>query len=141
MADILLTDLTNGSIIDDNGEYKWSGTGVFDRLIAAVNDNMAIQVKESRLPKDDFAVAYTQAITAVLNQATQFALQEKVVEADIAIREEQLKIAYVDRIIKDKEAAALGLDSAMKVAKELKEAATDEAPYIYAPQYEEVTSE
>ena len=85
MADILLTDLTNGSL-DVNNE--WTGTGVFDKLIAAVNKNIEGQYNLGRIKGADYANVYLGSIQSVIAQSMQYVLQEKLQEAQI----EQVKI-------------------------------------------------
>lgn len=53
-------------------------------------------------------------------------------EKALLLQEEQVKLTYVERVIKDKEAAALGMDKVVKVANT---AATTEA--VYTPKYKE----
>lgn len=45
---------------------------------------------------------------------------------------EQLKTAYADRVLKDKEAAKLGLDNVMKLSEAAREA---DANFVYTPKY------
>lgn len=76
-TDINLDDLTNGDIV--NGE--WVGTGVFDVLMGAVNDNIKIQYDASRIKGTDYANVYMTSMQSVIAQSMQYLLQEKVQEA------------------------------------------------------------
>ena len=80
MADIQITDITNGSL-DANDD--WSGTGVFDRLVSAVNSNIEGQYNKGRLKGPDYANVYLGAMQAVLSQSIQYVLQEKRIEAEV----------------------------------------------------------
>ena len=72
MATVIdLTELTNGAVVNQN----WSGTGVFDVLINAVNSNLDIQYTKGRITGSDYAQAYVGAMQAVLAQAVQWTLQ------------------------------------------------------------------
>jgi hypothetical protein len=131
-----LTDLTNGSVV--NGE--WAGTGVFDMLIAAVNKNIEIQYQKGRITGSDYADVYLGGVQAVLQQSVQWVLQVDTSDAQvddirkgIELKEAQLKIAYTEQVIKDKQAAVLGLDNVVK-NKEAERLANPAA--IYTPQYE-----
>jgi hypothetical protein len=86
MTDIQITDVTNGSVQTDpsSGSQTWLGTGVFDKLVEAVNKNIELQYMEGRITGSDYANVYLGSMQAVLAQATQFVLQEKVTEAQIA---------------------------------------------------------
>lgn len=78
-ADIVLTDLTNGSIV--NGE--WEGTGVFDILMEAINGNIEVQYNKGRIKGADYAQVYLTAMQAAIAQSIQYTLQEKLQEAQI----------------------------------------------------------
>ena len=133
MVDIQVSDITNGDIVNK----EWVGTGVFDVLMDAVNKNINIQYQNNRITGNDYANVYLGSLQAVLAQSVQYALQEKVAEAQIdnliaqtALTEEQEKDVYTSRVIKDKQAANLGLDLVVKAANSSPEA-------IYTPKYEE----
>lgn len=78
-ADILLTDLTNGTVVNE----EWIGTGIFDVLINAVNKNIEIQYTKNRIKGADYAQVYLAAMQAAIAQSIQYTLQEKVQEAQI----------------------------------------------------------
>jgi hypothetical protein len=132
-----LTDLTNGGVV--NGE--WTGTGVFDMLIAAVNKNIEIQYQKGRITGSDYAQVYLGGVQAVLQQSVQWVLQVDTNDAQvddirkgIELKEAQLKIAYTEQVIKDKQAAVLGLDNVVKQS----EASRIDPTFVYSPRYKEV---
>lgn len=79
MTDILLTDLTNGSLVGN----EWVGTGVFDKLMEAVNKNIESQYLKGRITGVNYAEVYLGAIQSVIAQSAQYILQEKVTEANV----------------------------------------------------------
>jgi mannose-1-phosphate guanylyltransferase len=123
MTDIAITDLTSGSLDDNN---DWSGTGVFDKLIEAVNKNIEGQYNKGRISGSDYANVYLGSMQSVLTQSIAYVLQEK-------LTEEELKVLYVDRILKDKQAAKLGMDDAMKIAEKAR--SEGDGTVIYTPRY------
>jgi hypothetical protein len=191
MADILITDLTDGAL---DGNNDWSGSGVFDKLIEAVNKNIEGQYNKGRISGSDYANVYLGSMQSVLAQSMQYLLQEKSIEADIALKEkqlekvdeeidllqtqdldvqkstevkerqmieaeltgakqrtlldteeeakqyevdnmlpEQLQVLYVDRVLKDKQAAKLGLDDVMKIAEKAR--SEGDGTVVYTPRY------
>lgn len=78
-ADIVLTDLTNGSVVSE----EWVGTGVFDVLMHAVNENIDLQYQQNRITGTEYAEVYLGSMQAVIAQSVQFLLQEKVQEAQV----------------------------------------------------------
>jgi hypothetical protein len=114
-------------------------TGVFDKLMAAVNKNILIQYNDSRITSDEYANVYLGSLQAVLAQSIQFVLQEQVSEAQISsilkdneLKAEQLLVAYTERVLKDKQAAKLGLDNVMKKSEASRDADPD---FVYVPNY------
>jgi hypothetical protein len=89
MADIQLDSITNDA-----------DTGVFDKLMAAVNAQIESQYLNNRITGSDYANVYLGGMQAVLQQSMQFALQEQLTEAQIedvvagtALKTKQLEIA------------------------------------------------
>lgn len=81
MADITLTNLTDGSLDSSN---EWTGTGVFDKLIEAVNKNIEGQYNKGRINGNDYANVYLGSMQSVIAQSVQFLLQENLVTAQTA---------------------------------------------------------
>ena len=124
--------------IDVDAITNASKTGVIDKLMISVNDNIKLQYEENRINSGDFATVYLGSLQAVLAQSIQFVLQEQLSEAQISailkdnqLKEEQLKGAYTDRVLKDKQAAKLGLDNVMKQS----ESARSDEDFVYTPKY------
>ena len=152
MADIVVTDVVNGVLgTDANGNAEWQGTGIFDVLMAAVNKNLESQYKNQRINGADYAMVYSNSIVAVMQQAVDFVLREKLLEAqiedvekgievkdaqindieqDIVLKNEQKKLTYTQRVKVDKETALLGLDQTVKSANSTPE-------LVYTPKYNE----
>ena len=83
---ITINDLTNGSTVNQT----WTGTGVFDVLIDAVNSNIEIQYQKGRITGSDYATVYLGAMQAVLDQSVKFMLGKTDVdfkERDMAEKE------------------------------------------------------
>jgi hypothetical protein len=78
MADILLSDLTNATDGND-------GTGIFDKLMVAVENHIQEQYDDGRITGSDYATVYLGSLQAVLQQSMAFVLQEQKagLEADL----------------------------------------------------------
>lgn len=147
-----------------------SGTGIFDKLMVAVNTNIDLQFQQNRITGNDYANVYLGSIQSAMSQSMQFVLQEQLAEAqvdtaraDIDVKERltaselltrieqraqivadvdtkerltvsELDNAFTDRVIKDKQAAKLGLDNVMKNSEGARLA---DPNYIYTPNYED----
>lgn len=84
--DITINDLTNGSLSVSN---EWAGTGVFDKLIAAVNNNIEGQYNKGRITGSDYAQVYLGSMQSVLAQSVEFLLREKETEARVDLLKTQ----------------------------------------------------
>ena len=130
-----INDFSNGSIDNSNPQDpKWEGTGVFDIIMKAANENIKIQNQTSRITGAEYAEVYLGTMQSAISEAMKFLLAKEITEKEIALKEEQIKTAYVERVIKDKEAAVLGLDNVIK----LREASRANGTYVYVPAYEEI---
>jgi len=82
---IPLIDLTNGTITTDvDGNLTWTGTGVFDTLMSAVNKNISIQYDSGRIKDADYAQVYLGSMQASIAAAIQFLLAEGKAGAEAA---------------------------------------------------------
>lgn len=132
-TDIQITDLTNATAVTQGVA---DGTGTFDKLMNTVNLYLDDQYKSGRLKGTDYADVLLGSVQAVLQSSLQFTLQEKLTEAQIddarkgiEVKEQQIVNMYTERVIKDKEAANLGLDKVVKTANTTPE-------QVYTPKYE-----
>lgn len=88
--DVNIEELTNGTIgTDADGADVWLGTGVFDRIMGAVNGNIKVQYDNGRIKDADYAQVYLGGLQASINSAIQFLLQEKTAEAQAALTTKQ----------------------------------------------------
>lgn len=102
--EISLTDLVNGNVVNQ----EWSGTGVFDQLMSAVNKNIEVQYQKGRITGSDYAQAYVQSLQATLQQAVEFLLRRDLTEAQINSEIESIKLKQLQiKAEKDKLEAEL----------------------------------
>lgn len=152
MANIDLQDITNED-----------GDGVFDELMKAVNSQIETQYLNNRITGTDYANVYLSSLQSVLSQSIEFYLRKELTEVqidtalvdkqikqfqldsilpeeltkvqeEIDLLQEQAKGAFADRVVKDKQAAKLGLDNVMKQSEASK--AVDSG-FVYSPRYDE----
>ena len=93
-----IKDFSNGQIDNTNSqEPKWEGTGIFDVIIKAANENIKIQHKTSRITGAEYAEVYLGTMQSAISEAMKFILNKKTIEkgleaqdVSIAINEVQL---------------------------------------------------
>ena len=147
-----INDFSNGQIDNTNPqEPKWEGSGVFDVIIKAANENIKIQHKTSRITGAEYAEVYIATMQSAISEAMKFLLVKEITEKDIALKEvdivnnvisgenlvkqgtlieEQIKATYTDRVMKDKQTAILGMDGVMK-----KQNLITDKDVVYTPKY------
>lgn len=111
-------------------------TGVVQRQ--ATQDEIALKTRQ--VVDQELTSAKQRTILDTEEQAKQYEvdnilpLQKADAQKTVDLKEQQRKVAYTEQIIKDKEAARLGLDNVVKLA-ETARATLD--TYVYTPRYEE----
>lgn len=79
-------DITNGRVLNN----EWAGTGVFDKLVAAINDNIDLQYQKGRIKGADYANVYLGTMQSVLQSSIQYSMAEKESEVRIDLIKQQL---------------------------------------------------
>lgn len=93
MAEIIeINDIINGSVIND----EWSGTGAFDVLMNAANNNLNLQHESGRITDAEYGTAYVTLMSSVMNISIDFILKKRLTEL-------QLEGIIKDNILKDKQ--------------------------------------
>jgi hypothetical protein len=70
--DVEIEDLVNGSLINN----VWTGTGVFDTLVSAVNENIKGEYQQGRLNGTDYATVYLGSMQSVISESIRFLLEK-----------------------------------------------------------------
>lgn len=97
---IEIVDITNGSVINN----EWTGSGIFDVLIKAVNKNIEIQCDSGRITAAEYGSLYSQAIQAVLAQSIEYVMRKDFTIAQIEGLEKDAELKTYELVnIKPKE--------------------------------------
>jgi hypothetical protein len=108
MADILIGDFSNGSITtESDGTFSWTGTGIFDKLMTAINSNIRVQYDNGRITGDDYATVYLGMAQTAINASMGFLIAEKEIEAKIAVMEKQAAVMEKQAAVVEKQALDL----------------------------------
>ena len=94
-----INDFSNGLIDNSNPqEPKWEGTGVFDIIMKAANENIKIQNQTSRITGAEYAEVYLGTMQTAISESMKYILQK-----DNLIKDEELKQANIDLLNRQKE--------------------------------------
>ena len=94
-----INDFSNGSIDNSNPqEPKWEGTGVFDIIMKAANENIKIQNQTSRITGAEYAEVYLGTMQTAISEAMRFLLNK-----DQSTKDLEVKQANIDLLNRQKE--------------------------------------
>ena len=91
-----IKDFSNGHIDSTNAqEPKWEGTGIFDVIIKAANENIKIQHKTSRITGAEYAEVYLGTMQSAISEAMKFILNKKTIEKGLEAQDVSIAISEV----------------------------------------------
>lgn len=94
-----INDFSNGSIDNSNPQDpKWEGTGVFDIIMKAANENIKIQNQASRITGAEYAEVYLGTMQTAISEAMRFMLNR-----DQSTKDLEVKQANIDLLNRQRE--------------------------------------
>ena len=91
-----IKDFSNGQIDSTNAqEPKWEGTGIFDVIIKAANENIKIRHKTSRITGAEYAEVYLGTMQSAISEAMKFILNKKTIEKGLEAQDVSIAISEV----------------------------------------------
>ena len=116
-----IKDFSNGQIDSTNAqEPKWEGTGIFDVIIKAANENIKIQHKTSRITGAEYAEVYLGTMQTAISEAMKFVLQNDTLTKELELKQAQIAKINAERDLVNAQIAAFGAQEAKEL--ELKQA-------------------
>ena len=97
-----INDFSNGSIDNSNPQDpKWEGTGIFDIIMKAANENIKIQNQTSRITGAEYAEVYLGTMQSAISEAMRFLLNRDQSTKDLEVKQAQIdKLAADEALIK-----------------------------------------
>ena len=94
-----INDFSNGSIDNSNPQDpRWEGTGVFDIIMKAANENIKIQNQASRITGAEYAEVYLGTMQTAISEAMKFILNR-----DQSTKDLEVKQANIDLLNRQRE--------------------------------------
>ena len=94
-----INDFSNGSIDNSNPQDPtWVGTGVFDIIMKAANENIKIQNQASRITGAEYAEVYLGTMQTAISEAMRFLLNK-----DQSTKDLEVKQANIDLLNRQRE--------------------------------------
>ena len=108
-----ITDFSNGQIDNTNPqEPKWEGTGIFDVIIKAANENIKIQNQTSRITGAEYAEVYLGTMQSAISEAMKFVLQNDTLAKEIELKQAQIAKINAERDLVNAQIAAFAAQQA-----------------------------
>ena len=73
-------------------EPKWEGTGIFDVIIKAANENIKIQHKTSRITGAEYAEVYLGTMQTAISEAMKLLLQNDTLAKDVEVKQANIDL-------------------------------------------------
>ena len=91
-----INDFSNGSIdVSNPQDPKWDGTGVFDIIMKAANENIKIQNQTSRITGAEYAEVYLGTMQSAISEAMKFLLNKPGIEKGLEAQDVSIAISEV----------------------------------------------
>ena len=116
-----INDFSIGQINNTNPQDpKWEGTGIFDVIIKAANENIKIQHKTSRITGAEYAEVYLGTMQSAISEAMKFVLQNDTLAKELELKQAQIAKINAERDLVNAQLAIFGAQQAKEL--ELKQA-------------------
>ena len=93
-------------------EPKWEGTGIFDVIIKAANENIKIQHKTSRITGAEYAEVYLGTMQTAISEAMKFVLQNDSLAKELELKQAQIAKINAERDLVNAQLAIFGAQQA-----------------------------
>ena len=94
--EIKFEDLSNGSLNRaDANNVTWTGTGIFDRLMSAINGNIQAQYESGRITGSDFANVYLGSMQTSISESVKYVLNKDSIAKGLEAQDVQIAISEV----------------------------------------------
>ena len=110
-------DFSNGAInYTDPAAPSWEGTGVFDKLMHAINGNILVQYDSGRIKGPEYASVYLGSMQTAVVEAMKFMLTKDQIEKDLDLKQAQIDIAVEEKRLKAGQADAFPIQAAKELS-------------------------
>ena len=108
-----INDFSNGSIDNSNPqEPKWEGTGVFDIIMKAANENIKIQNQTSRITGAEYAEVYLGTMQTAISEAMKLVLQNDTLAKELELKQAQIAKINAEKDLVNAQLAIFGVQQA-----------------------------
>ena len=92
-------DFSNGVVDHTNPALpEWSGSGVFDKLMHAINGNILVQYESGRIKGPEYAQVYLGSMQTAVVEAMKFMLTKEQIAKDLDLKQAQIEKLEDDKL-------------------------------------------
>lgn len=95
ILEINFEDFSNGYIDTSGADPVWTGDGVFDNLMEAINGNIQVQFDSGRIKGAEYANVYLGAMQTAISEGMKYTLNKKSIEKQLENQDVQTAISEV----------------------------------------------
>ena len=97
-------DFSNGVVDYTNPALpEWSGSGVFDKLMHAINGNILVQYESGRIKGPEYAQVYLGSMQTAVVEAMKFMLTKEQIAKDLDLKQAQINKLNDDKLTSAKQ--------------------------------------
>ena len=97
-------DFSNGVVDHTNPALpEWSGSGVFDKLMHAINGNILVQYESGRIKGPEYAQVYLGSMQTAVVEAMKFMLTKEQIAKDLDLKQAQIYKLNDDKLTSAKQ--------------------------------------
>ena len=99
-------DFSNGVVDHTNPALpEWSGSGVFDKLMHAINGNILVQYESGRIKGPEYASVYLGSMQTAIMEAMKFLLTKEQIDKELELKAAQIAAIATENSIKTAQSA------------------------------------
>lgn len=118
-ASITMDQLTAGHIdTDAEGKAFWTGTGIFDIIMTAVNGNVKCEYESGRIVGTQYADVYLGALQSTVQAAVALLTQKPLSEAQVNTSVEQRELLKKQQLLVERQTKGFDDDAKQKLLKQ-----------------------
>lgn len=99
-------NFSNGVVDHTNPALpEWSGSGVFDKLMHAINGNILVQYESGRIKGPEYAQVYLGSMQTAVVEAMKFMLTKEQIDKELELKAAQIAAIATENSIKTAQSA------------------------------------
>ena len=113
-----INEFTNGTVVVDGIQHTWTGTGIFDVIMRAVNGNVSAEYDNGRIVGPAYSQVYLGALQTAIGTAAQLLLGVPDTESKVDTNKAQKVLLEKQQLLVERQARGFDDDAKQKLLKQ-----------------------